>query len=598
MITLPTAAGATTEYEDFYETTLLNPVNATDTDIYPTVLPSSAVGFLVLDPLGANPEIIFYNFKGANFVRVPSVTDGEGRGVGNTTPRGYDAGTKIGMYSIAEYFEGLANGRFLRDGFLQSRHFGSGIDPNSWIGTGETWNYVGSNGQREFQYVTAGDKRTKYQNGMKVRMPRVTTTIPTQRALLNRASSQYASRVSGSVANLTVTDDITIEATIKLTSYSSDQMIISRGDGNSGWWFGVDSTGRLTLSASNTAPGNYRRVVSNMSIPLNTEIVVAASLDMSGFTNATCKTFFDGAEVPSSLVSAGTNPTSFINNGTVNIGAIGVTPSNYYDGYVQEIKLWHAIRTVAQIKAGYHTPLVGNEANLAGYWKCNGNFNDTHANANHLTAQNGAVATNASTFFNSTEYGIIHDLSFAAGNTTITIFTGIAYTAPAENLSGISYSAASNPIGFNRNPALWTVTAFKMTQSGFTPGNQTSIFCIDSFSIQAPLGDWRGKIQGMTIAAGALGAGSYPSFEIGASYTTSARTLTNGLDRSYAWAGGNNTGQATMWVNKDFELLNNTANQPLYVVERDTSGGTNATIYIGGGGVYSPSEIRLTSAWI
>lgn len=116
--TLPTAVGENLEFEDFYESTLNLPLNAADTDIYPVTMPISVESFLVIDPEGSNPEVIFYNDTGADYVRCPSATDGEGRGVFNTSPQDWDAGTKIGMYSTAAFFEAIVTGRAMRSSFF------------------------------------------------------------------------------------------------------------------------------------------------------------------------------------------------------------------------------------------------------------------------------------------------------------------------------------------------------------------------------------------------------------------------------------------------------------------------------------------------
>jgi len=495
MITLPTAAGATTEYEDFYETTLLNPVTAADTDIYPTVLPSSAVGFLVIDPYGANPEVIFYNFKGANFVRVPSVTDGEGRGVGNTTPRGYDAGTKIGMYSIAEFYEGIVTGNFMRDGFLQSRHFGSGIDPNSWIGTGEVWNYVGNNGAKEYQYVTAGDKRTKYQNGMKVRMPRTLTVAPTQSAKFIKASSQYATRVTGSVANMTFTGNFTCQAHINpATFFGASGNIVSRtNNSTAGFQFYLNAFGQLGISYGGGAGMRY--IETYVSVPIMKDSFVSASVNVAA---GTAELSVDGVIYPSRTSSGSATTLTQVGDLQIAAGA----SVGFFDGAVSEVRIFSALQTIAQVKDSMHRTFVGNEANLIGYWPLNGNFNDSTANGNHLTAVAGAIATNAYNVLQATEYGIIHGLSFSAGNTTITVFTGTDYNAPPENLSGISYSAAASPIGFPRAKAKWRVQMRFRQQVQTALANTTGNLVGAQFTV--PMGEWRLKNSGFiqTTSAG------------------------------------------------------------------------------------------------
>lgn len=483
MITLPTAAGATTEYEDFYESTLAAPVGASDTDIYPTTMPSSAVGFLVMDPLGTNPEIIYYNVKGGNYVRVPSNVDGEGRGVGNTTPRAYDAGTKIGMYSIAEFFEGLATGRFLRDGFLQSRHFSSGIDPNSWIGTGESWNYVGALGAKEYQYVVAGDKRTKYSDGMKVRMPRV-TSVGTQCADLESTNSQYAWKTSP--ANVNFTTAMTLEAKVKLESYTGTLSgIVARRNGDiEGWSLGLDDQGRVEIGALRIA-SNYKIFVSVEAIPLDRWVHIACAYDIAA---GTCSIYINGNLVPQSVVSAGTVAALVQPSTPMGIGSrFTNTPVAFFDGEVSDVRVWSTVRSQAQIRDNADKQLVGNEAGLVAYYKLDGNFNDSTANNNHLTGFGGAVATTVDSPINATEYGVITGRSFAAGNTTINVFTGMLSCAPAENLTGISYSAANNPVGFPADKSNWSIYTY--STAGYNAGASSTPKYLN-YDIVLPKGKW------------------------------------------------------------------------------------------------------------
>lgn len=486
MITLPTAANQATEYEDFYESTLSQPVGVGDADIYPTTLPTSEVGFLVIDPLGTTPEIILYTSKGANYVRVPSVADGEGRGVGNTTPRPYEQGTKIGMYSIAEYFEGLANGRFMRDGFLQSRHFSSAIDPNSWIGTGEAWNYVGNNGQKEYQYVTAGDKTTKYQKGMKLRLPRV-VAAPTQAADFESTSSQYASR--SAPAGLTFTDDFTCEAWVKLESYSQGG-IVSRYAGTNGFIMFLESDGRVT--ARGYANPNWRGVTSYQTIPLNQWVHIAATNDMSGNTGAI---YINGVSVPVNVASGGAGTAALTQAGNLQVGAFEST--SFFDGKIQDVRVWSSVRSATQIRDNMHRYPV-DTTSLVSHFKLDGNFNDSTANANHLTGIAGAVATNVDNPLNAIEFGILTGLSFAAGNTTMTLWTGKKYNAPYENLSGIGYSAAANPYGFDSNVDQWSIDFIWRTGTGNTPNGGGWSSRLTGSDVVYPAGAWE-QSSSMTL---------------------------------------------------------------------------------------------------
>lgn len=47
----------------------------------------------------------------------------------------------------------------------------------------------------------------------------------------------------------------------------------------------------------------------------------------------------------------------------------GAVASNFFDGQIDELRVWDDVRTASEIRANMHRPLVGNEANLVAYLK-------------------------------------------------------------------------------------------------------------------------------------------------------------------------------------------------------------------------------------
>lgn len=72
-----------------------------------------------------------------------------------------------------------------------------------------------------------------------------------------------------------------------------------------------------------------------------------------------------------------------------NNGGSGIT--NYFDGQVDDVRLWNATRTDAQMLQYLNTQMLGNEANLVGYWKFNSTLTDATSSANTLTNNGGAT---------------------------------------------------------------------------------------------------------------------------------------------------------------------------------------------------------------
>ena len=60
----------------------------------------------------------------------------------------------------------------------------------------------------------------------------------------------------------------------------------------------------------------------------------------------------------------------------------------FCDGHFDELRIWTDIRTAQEISDNYQTELVGNEANLVGYWKFNNDLTDETSNSYDLTGVN------------------------------------------------------------------------------------------------------------------------------------------------------------------------------------------------------------------
>ncbi|GAB3824088.1 LamG-like jellyroll fold domain-containing protein [Hymenobacter jeollabukensis] len=149
---------------------------------------------------------------------------------------------------------------------------------------------------------------------------------------------------------------------------------------------------------------------------------VAASYDGSRV-----KIFIDGAKVLDQALT-GTVAT----NG--NALALGNQPgyAEYYNGQLDEVRLWNVARSEAQVQADYNKTVLGTQPGLVAYYRLDeGNgtaFVDQTANANNGTLGSGSTTP---TWINN----------------TATIRQGLAYTwTPATGLSGTTTAAVlANP---------------------------------------------------------------------------------------------------------------------------------------------------------
>lgn len=318
-------------------------------------------------------------------------------------------------------------------------------------------------GNRRYQITVANnDLRTVLSKGMWLRAVRGTAGA-TQCADLESGSSQYGSKASPT--NLAQTDDITCEAWVNLESYAGTKTIMSRINGTTnGWTWHIDSSGRVFLGGARAADDS---VLSLQSVPLARWVHLASSIDSSGASGVI---YMNGVSVGVTFTN-NANTAFLTPTADFRIGA-GTGATNFFDGKLSDVRLWDVVRTSTQIKDNMNQQLVGSETNLVGYWKLDGNFNDSTSNANNLTAQGGAVATTADTPMGNF-YGKIVDISYSAPNTTITVQAAEGYDVPNLTLTAPYYSTQESPYG---SP---NYTKFRLSVWEATPANDVATYILE-----------------------------------------------------------------------------------------------------------------------
>jgi hypothetical protein len=320
-----------------------------------------------------------------------------------------------------------------------------------WTPLGDVPDTVTANGNRNYDIVFNGvDHTSTLSPGMKLQLTR-TVAAPDQCADLEASSSQYFSK--SSPAGMTFTDDFTVSAWVKLESYSVG-IIASRWNGTSGWYFYVGITGQVYLVATNASAVNFSQVYSYASLPLNKWVHVTVQLDMSAFTATTTTSYvmFDGVDVAATVTRGGTNPTALVQAGNLEIGSYngGTSP---FDGKLAQVAIFNAKVTQATMRTYMSQGLSGSETSLISAYSFNNSINDLNANANNLTAQGSAVATDPdSPFANAVaagtlEYAEINSVTFST-NTTVNVRVPDTCQIPTSGgVSAVSYSTQSNPYG-------------------------------------------------------------------------------------------------------------------------------------------------------
>lgn len=367
---------------------------------------------------------------------------------------------------------------------------------------------VSANGNRSYTLTHASSVASQVPPGMRRRFTR-TVAAPNTAFSLD-GSNDYYNKTSPS--GMTFTDDFVVSAWVYMTSYGTDlngQTIISRYNGTSGFVLRIGALGaadgRVQLMGMNGGSSNYSTVVSYQSIPLNKWVHVAAQLDMDTFTATTTTSYImiDGKNVPAFVQRGGSNPTSLVQAGNLELGSQNGGTIGYFTGYSDQVAIYSAKVTQATILASISQKLTGSETSLVSAYS-NGSTTDLSANANNLSAQNGATTANKSPFGNNgvsttLEYGLTMSVS-SDGLTEVVQFPEGSCVPTTGGISASAYSTMANPYGFVSDKGRWEVKTQYLSQI------QTSFPAINTWSSViganqhfVPTGSWTSTANGTVI---------------------------------------------------------------------------------------------------
>lgn len=367
---------------------------------------------------------------------------------------------------------------------------------------------VTCNGNRSYSLVfNSVDLSGSISAGQRIRTTR-TVAAPTQCTSLN-GTTQYYSKTSP--AGMTFTDDFVVSAWVKLSAYSTtSQVIASRYNGTSGWAFYLESSGQVSLLGANAGAGNISKVTSYQSIPVGKWVHISAQLDMSTFTATTTTSYvmFDGVDVPASVVRSGTNPTALVQAGNLEIGSQngGAQPFN---GKIAQVAIYNAKVTQATITASISQTLSGSETSLISAYSFNNSINDLNTgNANNLTANGSAVATNADSPFgaqadgtisSTLDYGIVQKVSYST-NTTVTVQVPEGCTIPTSGgVTSVVYSSNKAPYGMPTQRGKWTVETVSVGASTAISITGVATWIASNLKLTIPTGEWMRGISGTFV---------------------------------------------------------------------------------------------------
>lgn len=212
---------------------------------------------------------------------------------------------------------------------------------------------------------------------------------------LERDSTQYASIADASQTGLDLSGDFTIEVWVKLESVGVTQNIASKGDNGTdrGYLFRINAGGQLAAIVSGDGTGATRDIgETNSAVIIAGDVGNWVHLALTWDASAETFAFYRNGSEQASTMSAQNSGGSLFNNAQpFQVGA--QSGADTLDGLIDEVRVWSDIRTPQELKNNIFTTLVGNEANLVGYWEFNNNYTDKTSNNNDLTASGSPVFT-------------------------------------------------------------------------------------------------------------------------------------------------------------------------------------------------------------
>lgn len=427
------------------------------------------------------------------------------------TPPTY--GYPIAVVTVANGFSTITNGniRDIRTNCIVN--LGSSSVSSGWTDLGFNPNTVTALGNRSYSLVfNSTDLTATVSKGMRIKSTRL-VAAPTRCTSLN-GTSQYYTKTTPS--GITFTDDFVAMGWVKLTSYNgATNSIISRYNGTSGWSLEIDSSGRVVLIGYNAGAANFSQIQSYQSVPLNKWIHIAAQLDMSAFDTGTKTNSYitiDGVDAAAVVSRGGTNPTALVQAGDLAVGAKNA--GSFFAGKIAQAAVFSAKVTEATILTYISQTLGGAETSIASAYTFNSSISDLTANANNLTANGSAVATNVDSPFSlddtgvptgSTDVAIIQSKTFST-NTTLVVQVPEGNTLPTSGgISAVAYSTVKAPFGFPSQTNRWGIMTLigAAVSSAGTSSTTTYTFggatAANAVNLNVPIGDWRASLDYATV---------------------------------------------------------------------------------------------------
>lgn len=209
------------------------------------------------------------------------------------------------------------------------------------------------------------------------------------------ATSQFFSHAS--VLGTTIGGDITIEMWIRRTTDPGAEGVIISIGGNATSPYVEYRIDYVDVAGTKTLRFNRGRAcVSNNFTSVATTLTSGIWYHIAmTYDGTNVRGYLDGTLVAGPTAQSGDG----VSCGATGSGIGSLSGAGeYFDGDIDDVRIWTIVRTAAQISDNRSTELVGNETGLSAYYKLNNGVTDETVGARTLTNNNVVTFTTAVPF--------------------------------------------------------------------------------------------------------------------------------------------------------------------------------------------------------
>jgi Concanavalin A-like lectin/glucanases superfamily len=191
---------------------------------------------------------------------------------------------------------------------------------------------------------------------------------------LEAGSNQYLS--AGDTSSLSLTGTVTLECWVRFESTPSNGVLMpiltkwenATDQDYAMWLFNDGGTLKIQAQISQNGNGTYDGARWNWTPTVDTWYHLALTITPANASATTFELFIDASSQGNGTMFSSDNASSIHNgNSAFYIGRDSVN-GGYFDGQIDDVRVWDDIRTGSEITNNRSIRLIGNESNLVAYW--------------------------------------------------------------------------------------------------------------------------------------------------------------------------------------------------------------------------------------